>query len=590
MPNNLENMTPGQILAEASVADFISRLGLGIAEAQRALDENSIKQLAEFVQPRPGLGGRTLLDLGLMPAFYHYQSADLSCSLQLSIKVAENIGFDLNLNGSYNNAGTSSDSSHNTTSSTESGSSTSHTTRSAQLTVHTSTTGALTVNGQNFQLTGGNPQERITQLASALRGNASTGVSRVAMTPPSQAVNPTVDPTHPQIVTSSNAVAFMAGGTNFGIIEIEAVPAAPETFTLNTGVTVTTVLQPDLQAYANDVASRIQALGYATRVVGSGSQLSEVHFDFDQTVIREQPHIDASRLRNAARFLNATRINVRVLGYTDRSGPDAYNRGLGDRRVASTMSYLSSQGVRTEQLQAVASTGEQRWADAGAPDNVQNEAHRMAELVLADTPKRYIIVEGDATHVLANVTPDHTGGPAAGNGFVYLGGSQPVDLTTGGRKAVIHGVDFPLRGTASGSLTLHSGEAYAKNLADDVNAHPTVAVKAWATGHVCYLALAGDNFALELITTETRDISLSATDDITVTSAFTRSATTDQTTQSTGNRTVAVGASLDLRFSRQFEQNVTGNSTISAKLVAIPAPPEFLSLVKTFLTPGAANG
>jgi low affinity Fe/Cu permease len=53
--------------------------------------------------------------------------------------------------------------------------------------------------------------------------------------------------------------------------------------------------------------------------------------------------------------------------------------------------------------------------------------------------------------------------------------------------------------------------------------------------------------------------------------------------QNTGNRTIAVGASLDYRSSRQFEQSVTGNSTITARLVSIPAPPEFLALVKDFL-------
>ncbi len=35
-----------------------------------------MNQIAEFVEPREGLGGRSLLDLGLSPAFYHFQHAD----------------------------------------------------------------------------------------------------------------------------------------------------------------------------------------------------------------------------------------------------------------------------------------------------------------------------------------------------------------------------------------------------------------------------------------------------------------------------------------------------------------------------------
>lgn len=69
-----------------------------------------------------------------------------------------------------------------------------------------------------------------------------------------------------------------------------------------------------------------------------------------------------------------------------------------------------------------------------------------------------------------------------------------------------------------------------------------------------------------------------------MTEQFSRSSTSSLTQQNSGNKTVAVGASLDVRYSRQFEMNVTGNSSISARLVSIPAPPAFLETIKTFLT------
>ncbi|HMU67197.1 MAG TPA: hypothetical protein PKE57_08630, partial [Cellvibrionaceae bacterium] len=96
-----DGLTPGQVLADASVAEFIKSLGIGIAEAQRALDENSVQQIAEFIEPREGLGGKTLLDLGLSPAFYHYQHADITCSMQLSLRVQKDLSLGLNLNGSF---------------------------------------------------------------------------------------------------------------------------------------------------------------------------------------------------------------------------------------------------------------------------------------------------------------------------------------------------------------------------------------------------------------------------------------------------------------------------------------------------------
>jgi hypothetical protein len=51
------------------------------------------------------------------------------------------------------------------------------------------------------------------------------------------------------------------------------------------------------------------------------------------------------------------------------------------------------------------------------------------------------------------------------------------------------------------------------------------------------------------------------------------------------NITVAAGITVDYRSSRQFEQSVNGNSSITARLVAVPAPVEFLDEIKKFLTP-----
>src|SRR6188768_2335467 len=132
MPD-IEDMTPGEVLADASVAEFIKNLGLSIAEAQTALDENSVNQIAHFVEPREGLGGKTLLDLGLSPAFYHYQHADISCSLQLSLRVERDFGLDLNLGGNFGDTSTSSDSSSTSESESQSGSSSSTTHREARV-------------------------------------------------------------------------------------------------------------------------------------------------------------------------------------------------------------------------------------------------------------------------------------------------------------------------------------------------------------------------------------------------------------------------------------------------------------------------
>ena len=83
---DLSEMTPGEVLADSSVAEFIKELGLGVAAAQVALDDNSVRQMEIFTRRREDLGDRSLLDLGLMPAFYHYQHADITCSMQIRME------------------------------------------------------------------------------------------------------------------------------------------------------------------------------------------------------------------------------------------------------------------------------------------------------------------------------------------------------------------------------------------------------------------------------------------------------------------------------------------------------------------------
>jgi hypothetical protein len=103
MAEQLDHLKPGDVLVQAELATYIGAMGLGIAEAQRAMDDNTVDQLAAFVLPQPGLGGQSLIQIGLMPAFYHFRSATLSCSVSMSLQVRQDIGADASLGGGGSN-------------------------------------------------------------------------------------------------------------------------------------------------------------------------------------------------------------------------------------------------------------------------------------------------------------------------------------------------------------------------------------------------------------------------------------------------------------------------------------------------------
>lgn len=576
-----DGLTPGQVLADASVADFIKSLGLGIAEAQRALDTNSVEQLDAFITPIDGLGGRTLFEMGLQPAFYHYQHADLSCSLQLSLKVEKEFGLDFGINGNFSDAGTSEDSSERAQSSTESGSSTRTSQREAKIEVSHSSRGALSVAGDNFQLEGNSPRDRIASLANRLRsrGDISRAIPVERCTPLDPP--PTTNAPEDKVTTTPNSVTFIGGGFDNGIIRIRENPSAansPETYQMNGSTSVDVTRSNSVENYAEKVKDAINATAFTAIHVPPGTPTTRILFDVDDDDVKSEYN---AAIRNRARFTRATRVPVKLNGYASTTASNAYNRDLSERRVQAVRARLIENGCPPD-LITTNSFGEDEWRAQGFPDETEHGPHRVVHM-LFDSPDHFIWVDGDVSNPLANVEPNRIGAAdSGGNGWIFLYNALGMS-DVNGKTATIKGQTFTLSGTAVASHPADSPEAFALNLANAVNANQAARVAASASGNVTHLCNEGDKYELILLTESSSNISMSGSEGITVTQQFSRTRSERQTQERTGNRTVAVGASLDIHYSRKFEMNVTGNSAISARLVSVPAPPQFLETIRDFL-------
>jgi outer membrane protein OmpA-like peptidoglycan-associated protein len=583
-----DGLKPGEILADASVAEFIKTLGLSIAEAQQALDENSVNQIAEFIEPREGLGGKTLLDLGLSPAFYHYQHADITCSMQLSLKVEKDLSLGLNIGGSYSNTETENNNSSQNESSSESGSSTRTETRRASIQVTSASAGSLTVGGRAFPLSGNSPLERIQNLRNSLTGDPSTGIARVLYRMQPTPLTITTDATAEEVTTTENSVAFKGGGFDRALVRVGT--NADTDYVLHASHTATTTAQASLQAYATHVSAQIAAEGYDTSGIAPNDRL--LSFGAYPTGDADVQSGWESDLDIMAEVINALNTRVDIQGFADRQmypgsvpASDADNRELGNNRAQGIHDALHQRGVPTSLLNVLPSTGDQAAASAGDARGTNNPTFRRVDIT--STRSFYLIIVrarsgGPNLHNAADISPNKIGDSSADNGFVLL--RRPTPLNLSGKSVTIDSNNFPFDGTAVASFAANDPRAYALNLANDINGHASAALKASAQANVVTISRDGDAFQLSLVTAEQRNITISGTTGITVTSQFSRSRSSSLTRQNTGNRTVAVGASLDVRYSRKFEMNVTGNSSISARLVSVPAPPQFLETIKEYLT------
>ncbi len=80
-----------------------------------------------------------------------------------------------------------------------------------------------------------------------------------------------------------------------------------------------------------------------------------VNFAFDSTQLDENAR---AKLRQQAVWINQfPEVRFKVFGHTDAVGSDAYNKSLGLRRAKAVVSYLTTQGISRDRLEAVVSLG-----------------------------------------------------------------------------------------------------------------------------------------------------------------------------------------------------------------------------------------
>ena len=118
MPD-IQEFKDATILQNADVSEIITSLALAVAKAQSKLDENTFDQFAKFEEYK--FEGKSLLELGFIPAFYNLSEATFSTNICLKMASKEEFDTKENVNANYSD-GNSSDSSGSSGSSSSSSS------------------------------------------------------------------------------------------------------------------------------------------------------------------------------------------------------------------------------------------------------------------------------------------------------------------------------------------------------------------------------------------------------------------------------------------------------------------------------------
>lgn len=594
------------ILQQVDVSDIFKNLALGIAEAQQKLDDNSIAQAIKLAETQ--INGVSLLELGFAPVFYAFQYADISASinLKMALKEALEFGFGLDLQIAKNKG--YSEDTHNFLSEDSYSETTEEYKASRQMNFRANEKNSVKINNKFVKQSEAlEAKSRIEKFKHDIISQASVEQvyediqSKKLTNNNSRGVDIWIDNGFIRLEESLHYKKDAVGILKIGsyspttLVDVNG-SGADFTVTTNLITTLDAADHPDVlgggQLYGVSKDGKV----YQYDNVNSIWEpiLSTIYFPYNSDevtmtkdlktgpndnsvagyppgVVANKNHSDHGLVHKVLRLIHNydPESTITITGMTDpKGGNNPKNQSLAKRRAENLKSYIfgSTAPVNVK------------------IDSVTNDPGN------SNLEQRYAAIELDSDYLIfidGNVTEDAT----------------PVKSSTGPNKFVYADVKttenpFYKLDAKYGSAVLFYNEDQAfsevvEHVASKIESHS-------------YEFKDGQHYFLEdesivkftLLTNLTEEISIEHDDESSssgteVSNSFLTSKTKNEKSvlnDSVSNRSqdssFALGASVDFRMSRQFEMSMEGNAAMSARLVAVPAPQDFVGFLRTVYVSG----
>jgi outer membrane protein OmpA-like peptidoglycan-associated protein len=526
---DLEKYNPGDMLKEADLGSYISSMGLGVAEAQKALDDNSMAQLVELSQPVAALKGKSLIQLGLLPAFYHFRKATLTASVSMSLKVSESLSI----------GGSLSVKSEGNIDKTVTKTSTKRHVLAHTIKINNSIEVTSTASSSD------NAIERISGYTQHLISGETVISNRAELAAGAA-------------FSSNQLVGWSSEGAMF------AVPPAGQGWqvwkftggilaTDNFPVKSTTGWSGQAKSDASSAAAWLEgkALTEGLWAFAFPGKF-KVEFDFARSVIKKS---EEAKLRVIANLIaNSNLAGVKLIGRTDKVGNEAANLVLGADRASAIKASLIAFGAPSTAF-VVSSDGE---ANAQIAENANDNTR---------APDRHVEIDILSSDWLVLIS-----------GLSVLGSATAIQMAT--YERIAQG-SYPSDGKkAPGDESVTNAEL----LAAQFDGHTQYEASYAADSEIVYLSNK-ENLDVDVYDIEIWDANNSklAINSISSSSDITEDVLTAEETKSLvkkKNRTTAFALSIDARYAKSFDLSMAGNMSVSAELVSVPPPQEFIEFVR----------
>lgn len=599
------------ILQQVDVSEIFTSLALGIAEAQQKLDDNSVAQIIRLSETE--VAGKSLLELGFVPAFYSFAYADISAkiNLKMALKESFDLGVKFDISIASSKGYTEKDQTFIKEDKYEHLQSQNKSSKS--LTTRANEKSSVKIENKSFSMNENmgcferveDFKENILNqtsisdvysevLAEKITENVSvgcdvwmengyltveegiefdkTGVGILKITN-ANSTNQTDLAIDVNGATSNGGFALVNNftdsinnafganaGTVFGITKTGQFYYRKNTTVMNSVDSTFYFLHDDLRA--PDKRRRGADIIYDQDLKVQVNGVND--FGQSQTNLATNHKLIHQALRFIKKAYPAAVITI--TGHTDASGGEKYNSKLSDKRAKALKSHIFGDDVTIDMI----SKGESA-ADQSQPTKPKSDDRKATITLDAD----YIIfVDGliseAATPAIADTTKP--------NRFVFL-----EDYVTDSNKKLKfkYGVEiFQLEIASDYTAVQDYVRTKTQSFIQEERYDRTYSLHNEAVLKYYFFSKDSKEISIEHSKETSEDANSTQDSFMSTDTVNSQSKMNDNVKENSKNNSFAMNASLDLRMSKQFEMSMEGSASMSARLVAVPAPEAFIIHIK----------
>jgi hypothetical protein len=588
MSDQLENLNKAaKVLQQVDVSSIITSLALGIAKAQEQLDDNSVKQILKLSQQQ--VGGKSLLELGFVPAFYHFEYADVSASIHL--KMVENQSSSFALTAKLDYAKTKGYSKEDVEMLEKSKQEKHRKEFKSSKSILMRANESKSIKIQNKTVSIDQTKTAISKVEDfADQMRQAENISRVQTRLSSDNKLTNVNVALGAWVNhSSGYISAYVPNTavSYGLLQIKDYPGSPSAFstdasddlTIATSYTTTKTNLTALQANTTWAAAITKSFYLPFKsdadnalVIYFGHDKDEkIDLNYSEGIYNNVGVLD--KLTALQKLLSKEpTIKISIDAYTDSSGSINYNKALSDRRANTVLNFFPDALKKDGTKQITPNPLGETLAIAGG-DGKKDPQYRKVVIKLTSTLADYIYFEGAGFTTAADTVEDLSTTNTV-NGFVF----KIPGVAFSGNYAFNYGNDSialsavtSVQDFTSKFDALSFSNNYSKETIKDT----------------VYLLHKDTKIEYTAFNSEDKEITIEGA------SASENSSTLNENTfaeDDTVNSeyylkkdaenindpsSLAVSASVDIRTAKAHEISMEGNASVSARLRSLPPPDQF---------------